>query len=178
MTSIQPTPSDFPQLAPATWRAASLAPWICFLRAHGDDTVSQQTIRDFSERLHKSADPVVHRLANVDSRSPHECIELATTEPVLVNAAGQALNTIIRSGPFGHAAERELLTLLRAHLAEHSVQQPPSQPLPSSVSELLSPAVPAQQYVEPTDKRALAFQILALIIVVGLSAAMMFLLRM
>jgi hypothetical protein len=155
-----------------------LAPWICFVRAHGDDTLSRDAVQDFSERLQWSADPIVQQLCAVDSRSPHEHIDLANTEPVLANAAGQALTTIVKGGPLGQAAEDELLSLLLAHLAKHPVRHTPSQPLPSSVFELLSPQGPAEMYVEPTDKRALAFQILALLIVVGLSAAMTFLLRM
>ena len=64
--------------------------------------------------------------------------------------------------------------LLSAHLAEHSARSSSSQ----SLTDLLAPREPAQLYTEPTDKRALVFQILALVIVLLLSAAMTFLLRM
>lgn len=165
-------------LVPSTWRVAGPAPWICFLRVHSDETVSREAVRDFAERLRTSTDPVVRKLCDADTRTAHEHILLASTEPVLANAAGQAMRTIVRSGAAGQAAERELLALLHAHLEAHPVRGTQETSLPTSVGELLAPKEPVTAYAEPKNRRALAFQLIALFAVILLSLAMTYVLRM
>jgi hypothetical protein len=178
VTPIQTAPTDLPQFAPATWRAAALAPWVCWLNLRGEGPVSSEAAHDLSERLRDSNDPVLQALCSNDSASPDDHINAATKQPVLVHAAGQALTTIVQSGPLGTAAERELLAILDAQLAAHPSPGRSSQPLPSSVRVLLMPQVAPKPYAEPSDRRALGFQVLGVVLFLALFGGMAFLLQM
>lgn len=168
------TRAELQQVAPATWRSASLAPWTCLLAMYQNDVLPPAAVQRLSDDLAASTDPALQQLQTHNPRSAQEHLDLARSDRVVAFAAGQALLTIVGSGPAGQTAAAELLALLRANSAEYRVHQRQV----SSIADLLDAPVHTGTYVEPVDTRARRYQIVMLVAFIALFLGMGFLLRM